>query len=65
MTKSEMADLLAANEYSVQIGMQTHRYWFNVYMKMRKAQLEMRLEAATEPDPQKSRALLLQSDKAR
>lgn len=58
MTKLEIATLLAENEHSVKIGMQTVKYWVNSYMREYKlADLTLLLEAATEPNPEKARAI--------
>lgn len=39
ITKEILATALAESEYSVNIGRQTSRYWFNQYMKFKKADL--------------------------
>jgi len=49
MTKSEIAKYLASTDISVRLGMQTESYWFNQYMKMKKAELETLLERRTDP----------------
>jgi hypothetical protein len=63
MTKNEIATLLAENEYSVQIGMQTLKYWVNDYMgRYNLAGLTLLLEAATESDPKVATELRTQAN---